>query len=350
MDPRVVELQKQAADRKDVIGLAGGLPADELLPREEMARALADVTSAREDALLYGWPEGVEQLRTWIATRLAARGAAVDPERVIITAGAQQALSIAGAMFRERAIAVGNATYPAAMQAFTAAGAEIVAHGGELRYLIAGVSNPQGVPGDERVGGTLIVDEAYAELRFDGKLPRLHLATAPDRVWHIGTISKTLAPGLRVGWLVPPESEHQAALDIKQAADLQTASISQAALARFLSHFDYDAYVAKARKTYADRAHAMVEALHRHAPALRFPVPQGGFSIWIETDLRGDDVALLRAALADGVMIDPGTDFRPVRRANLAFRISYSHVPAEQLGEGGRRIARMLERFAKAAA
>jgi 2-aminoadipate transaminase len=347
VDPRIVELQKQAADRKDIIGLAGGLPAEELMPREEMARALAEVAASREDALQYGWPEGVEQLRSWIAKRLNARGGSVDPERVIITAGAQQALSIVGALFSDRTIAVGDATYPAAMEAFNTRGARVVDHGGEARYLIAGVSNPQGVPGDERVGGALIVDEAYAELRFDGRLPPLLMADAPDRVWHIGTISKTLAPGLRVGWLVPPESEHAAALDIKHAADLQTASLSQAALARFLAKLDYDAYVARARAVYAQRAAAMVEGLRRHAPGLTFHDPQGGFSIWIETDVKGDEVALLEAALAAGVMVDPGNDFRPTPRDRIAFRVSYSHAPLDRLDEGARRIAAMFERFAR---
>jgi 2-aminoadipate transaminase len=347
VDPRIVELQKQAAERNDVIGLAGGLPATELLPREEMAHALAEVTASREDALQYGWPEGVEQLRTWIARRLAMRGGSVDPERVIITAGAQQALSIVGAMFNDRAIAVGPATYPAAIEAFAAGGARVVDHGGEVRYLIAGVSNPQGVPGDERVGGALIVDEAYAELRFDGRLPPLLMSDAPDRVWHIGTISKTLAPGLRVGWLVPPESEHGTALDIKHAADLQTAGLSQAALARLLSRLDYDAFVAKSRAAYARRAGAMVEALRRHAPALTFHEPQGGFSIWIETDIKGDELALIEAALAQGVMIDPGNDFRPTPREQIAFRICYSHAALDQLDEGARRVAAMFELFSK---
>lgn len=348
MDPRFVELQKQAAERDDVLGLAGGLPADELLPKDELARALAEVTSSREDALQYGWPEGVEQLRHWIAKRLAARGADVNPGRVIITAGAQQALAIVGSLAKGHTIAVGDATYPAAIDAFTRAGARTVARDGDLHYLIVGVSNPQGVPGDERLGDTpVIVDEAYAELRFDGALPPLLLADAPDRVWHLGTISKTLAPGLRVGWLVPPPAAHEAALDLKHAADLQTASLSQAALARLLATLDYDAFVARARAVYESRAAALVEGLRRHAPALRFAEPEGGFSIWIETAERGDEVALLRAALAEGVMIDPGSAFRPTPSDTIAFRLSYSHVVPEQLDEGARRIAKMWERFVR---
>lgn len=348
MDPRFVALQKRAAERKDLIGLAGGLPADELLPRDELARALAEVTASREDALQYGWPEGVEQLRTWIANRLAARGAVVEPDRVIITAGAQQALSIAAAAFANRAIAVGSATYPAAIQAFLRAGARVVEDGGDARYVIAGVTNPQGIAIDETVGELpLIVDEAYAELRFDGTLPPLLQAQAPNRIWHVGTISKTLAPGLRVGWLVPPAADHEAALAIKHAADLQTASLSQAALARCIATFDYDRLVVRARKAYAARADALVAGMRRHAPMLAFTEPDGGFSIWVETDARGDEVALLRAALAEGVMVDAGSEFRATPSDRIAFRVSFSHVAPERLDEGARRVARMFERFVR---
>lgn len=348
MDPRVIDLQKRAAERDDVIGLAGGLPADELLPRDELARCLAEVTASREEALQYGWPEGAPPLRAWIANRLVARGANVDPERVIITAGAQQALAIAAAAFAGRTIGVGDATYPAALDAFRGAGARVVADGGDVRYVIAGVSNPHGVARDEAPDERpMIVDEAYAELRFDGALPPLLLAAAPDRVWHVGTISKTLAPGLRVGWLVPPAHAHAAALELKHAADLQTASISQAALARLLARFDYDRFVTEARAVYAERAAALVDGMRRHAPQLSFREPEGGFSIWIETDARGDELAMVETALAEGVMIDPGGEFRPEPSSRIAFRVSYSHVGPAQLDEGARRIAAMFDRFAR---
>ena len=346
MDPRVTELQKLAAARPDVIGLAGGLPADELLPREALARTFAEVTAVGEGALQYGWPEGIEVLRAWIAGRLAARGADVAPDSVIVTAGAQQALAIAARLLGG-AITVGEATYAAAIDAFTRAGARVVERDGSARYVIPGVANPHGVDLVDRdevlaSSGPLIVDEAYAELRFDGVVPRPLLADAPDRVWHIGTISKTFAPGLRVGWLVPPAADHDAALELKSATDLQTSSLSQAALARLLATLDYDALVARARAAYAARAAAFSDALHRHAPALRFREAEGGFSIWIETDRTGDELALLRAALDGGVMVDPGFAFRPVPHAQMAVRASYSNAPIERLDEAARRLARVL--------
>jgi 2-aminoadipate transaminase len=339
-----------------LIGLAGGLPAGELLPREALSRALFEVTASREEALQYGWPEGAAQLRAWIARRLGARGATVAPERVIVTAGAQQALAIAAGVLRGT-IAVGDATYSGALDAFRRAGAQVVVADGAARYVIAGVSNPHGVERDDLgpdLGAprALVVDEAYAELRFDGRLPRALIAAAPDRVWHVGTVSKTLAPGLRIGWLIPPAQHHEAALELKQAADLQTASLTQVALARFLANNDYDALVARARTHYAERAARLAEALRVHV-GLPFVEPEGGFSIWIETDERAEprseqrcaELALLRAALAEGVMCDPGSAFRPIVSDRLALRVSYSNACSDRLAEGARRLAHALQRW-----
>lgn len=349
MDARTTRLQRAAAARPGVIGLAGGLPAGDLLPRAPLAEALAEVAAWREDALQYGWPEGIEQLRTWIANRLAARGAVVEPGRIIITAGAQQALALAGAAFRGKTIAVGDVTYPAALDAFEAVGAGIAAEGGDARYEIAGVSNPRGLDTPDRdallaSGLPLIVDEAYCELRFDGRLPRPLIADAPDRTWHIGTVSKTLCPGLRVGWLVPPASAHASVLERKQAYDLQTSSISQAALARMLSRLDYEAALDRARAFYAERAERLVRALRTHLPSARFVPPEGGFSIWVETERTGDDVPLLARAIERGVAFDPGSMFRPVNRPDdpISFRLSFSSVDADAIDEGVRRLAGIL--------
>jgi 2-aminoadipate transaminase len=345
MDPRVVELHRRAACRHDVIALAGGLPADELLPRAALAAVIVDVTRTSA-ALQYGWPEGDERVRAWIARRLAARGFAISPARVIVTTGAQQALALVAAELAGARIAVGDATYPAALDAFEAAGAHATCGTADARYVIPGATNPVGVDVADRgvvlaSGAQLVVDEAYAELRFDGRVARPLAADAPDRTWHVGTISKTLCPGLRVGWLVPPAQRHAAVLARKQAADLQTSGFSQLALARLLDVIDYDATLARARQCYAARAARLYGALRRHAPELRTREPEGGFSVWCETDTRGDDLALLEIALANGVSLDPGHVFRPGdAHAPVAFRLCFSFAPYDQLDEGVRRIAR----------
>ncbi len=270
MDARIVALHKQAAARADVIGLAGGLPADELLPRAALGRALAEV--ARDaSALQYGWPEGAAAVRAWIAARLAARGATVDADRIIVTAGAQQALALVGAMLRGTSVAVGDATYPAAIDAFERGGARVVVDGGDTRYVMAGVANPRGTSSAWPRDRPLIVDEAYAELRFDGRVAPPLLG---DDVWHVGTISKTVAPGLRIGWLVPPAAHYATVLALKQAADLMTSSLAQAVFAHAVVRLDYDALVARARTAYARRAERLACALHRER--IRFVEPEGG--------------------------------------------------------------------------
>lgn len=354
MNDRIAALQKQAASRDDVIGLSGGLPAEDLMPRQELGDALAYVATRRDEALQYGWPEGTQQLRRWIAARLATRRAAIDPERIIITAGAQQALSIAAGVLARAStivgtkgvtIETGDATYPGALDAFSRAGLRAVVEGGDARYVTAGVHMPRGTAVDATVDGRpTIVDEAYAELRFDGSLPRALLGDAPEAVWHVGTVSKTIAPGLRVGWLIPPEAHHDAALDLKSAADLHTASICQAAVARLVKTVDYDAVVQRARDAYAKRASIVVEALRSEIPDWRITEPRGGFSIWIETGSGETEVDFLESALGEGVMVDPGSLFRPEAGQSLALRISYSNAAVDKLVEGVRRLARAVRK------
>jgi 2-aminoadipate transaminase len=322
------------------------------MPRTELARALAEVTAHRDEALQYGWPEGDESLRAWIARRLTARGATVDPERVIITSGAQQALALVGAACRGERISVGSETYPAAIAAFRQAGAAVVVTGGDAAYVMPGVGNPHGVDQIEPhrlrwlAEKTLIVDEAYSELRFDGQIARPLLADAPERVWHIGTFSKSVSPGLRVGWLIPPAREHDSIVDIKSAMDLQTASLTQLAMRRLLATLDYDALLAKARGFYQERAAVLGQALHDEVPGIRFTVPEGGFAIWIDTNDDGDDVALLEACIAAGVCMDPSSVFRPRGAAGpVAMRACFSNTAPDQLVEGARRFATALERW-----
>lgn len=348
MDPRVARLHEQAARLPGLIPLAGGLPANELMPRAGVSAVLAEVVRSTE-ALQYGWPEGNDAVREWIANRLVARGVAIEPGHVIITAGAQQALALAAAELPGTSIRVDDATYPAALDAFNSAG-RTPGSAGEASYVIAGVSNPHGYDRVEprraellASGGAILVDEAYAELRFDGALHRPIARDAPDRVWHVGSVSKTLSPGLRIGWLVPPAARRAAVLARKQASDLQTSSFAQVVLARLLDVIDYDALLARARHRYAARAARLVEGLRRHAPELRFREPEGGFSLWIETEDVGDDVALLEHAITAGVSFDPGRLFRVDGAASpVALRISFSHAPIDALDEGARRLAAAL--------
>src|SRR5262249_5323510 len=155
------------------------------------------------------------------------------------------------------AVAVDEESYPAALELFRAFGATLIAHGADrptFSYAMPGVANPRGTgmtqPERERLlatGAPVIADEAYAELRFDGVVPRRLLADARDRVWHGGTLSKTLCPGPRVGWLVPPPRNRDAALRAKHDGDLQAGSLAQAIVRRFVVSDDFDRRLVRAR-------------------------------------------------------------------------------------------------------
>lgn len=337
--------------------LGGGLPSAELFPRKELASTfLAVVYEPGCSALQYGWPEGDPRLREWIAARLRARGAPVTAEDMIVTSGAQQAVGIAVERLLSRGPAVGldRETYPAALDLMRARGARV---SGVARpdwfYTMPGVANPggQGMTRERAAavlasGAPIIADEAYAELRFDGALPRPFLADARDRTWHVGTLSKSLSPGLRVGWLVPPPSELAAALEAKRDRDLEAGNLSQVVVRTFLATDDFDARLARARRHYRARADALTSALRRRLPGWRFPEPEGGFSVFVETDVAGDDVGFLEHATRHGVTFDPGREFRPSGASSqVSMRLCYSRASTSEIEEGVRRLERAARTF-----
>ncbi len=360
MDSRIDHLQRRACARPGVLGLGGGLPAPELFPRAQLSRAFLRAIE-RADGLQYGWPEGNRGLRAWVAERLRDRGAFVAEDEVIVTSGAQQGIAIATAVLRARTIEVDPECYPAALDLFRARGLRMVPAKGPLgdavtaAYVMPGVSNPrgQGLPEERRRaliarGGALIVDEAYAELRFDGKLERPLLADARDRTFHVGTVSKSLCPGLRVGWLVPPRRDLDAAIAAKRELDLQAPSLGQAILEEYLAGDDFDARLARARRFYRRRAERFVRALRRAFPSFRMEDPEGGFCVWVETDVAGDDATLLSIATDCGVSFDPGRMFRHDERSSpIAMRLCYSATAIPELELAVQRLERAFRALAR---
>ena len=192
----------------------------------------------------------------------------------------------------------------------------------------------------------IVEDDAYAELRFDGSVARPLLADARARVWHVGSFSKTLCPGLRVGWLVPPPAWRERATEIKHASDLQASSLGQTVLELFLERDDFEARLRRARRFYRARAARLLRAVRRHLPAWRCDEPEGGFSLFLQSDEPGDDFALLEEATRHGVGFDPGCIFRPDNRSTpLALRLCFSYARARDLDEGVRRLARAWDQY-----
>jgi 2-aminoadipate transaminase len=348
-------LARVAASSTTVISFAGGLPDPALFPKRELGAALAAVLqSDPSSALQYGWPEGSEQLRSEVASELRARGADIDARRVIITSGAQQAilLSLASAP-KCRTIAVDAESYPGALDAFRATSASLTSmrERADLYYVMPSVSNPRGtrMTADERDSllqrasrhrGYILEDDAYDGTAFAEGPSRPLVADLPDRVFHIGTFSKTLCPGLRIGWLVPPSRIARKALVIKRNQDLQANGIAQALLVEYLAHGHFAELKRHARARYQRKAKRLMASVRRHLPQFSFQAPMGGFSLWLESALKADGERLLEASIRRGAAFDPGSMFRAKPQQNLAIRLCFSAVPESDIDEGVARLAR----------
>jgi 2-aminoadipate transaminase len=361
----IERLVRRAATSSGVITLGGGLPAESQFPRSALAASfLRVVTRHNPSALQYGWAEGLAPLREWIARRLRARGASVSADDVIVTNGAQQAIAIAADLLVRpgQAIAVEPETYPAALDLFRARRLKVVSLGhGRASYVLPLVGNPGGRPLSSearaavaRGSSPIIEDDAYGELRFISKAPPLFLAERRSRTFYVGTLSKTLCPGLRVGWLIPPASRRKGALRLKASGDLQANSLTQAVAEDYLARTDYDERLSQLRRFYGARAERLAAAVHRWLPGWRFQYPEGGFSLWLTTDAHVDEARFLKAAIAEGVSFDVGSMFEAQpSTANTdqptRLRLCFSFVRAQDLATGVRRLATAWNRVARSA-
>lgn len=348
------ELLRGAAGNPRVIGLAGGLPCPTLFPRRELTAAFLRALQTRDvPALQYAWPEGFPALRGHIAARLARRGVRVEADEIIVTSGAQQAITIAAQLVARRGATIGvdAETYPSALDAFRSLRLlPTTSSQARVLYRMPAVSNPAGsTMGEEERRAALaharfiIEDDAYGDLRFRAGPPVPLLATSRTHVLYVGTFSKTLGPGLRVGFLIVPPRLHARALRRKADDDLQTNSLSQAIVQEYLAQNDFDAFVRKLRRHYHRRADRLMAAVRRYLPAWSFKAPEGGFGLWISTDARVDEATFLRRSIAAGVSFDPGSRFLTEgagRDQPTTLRLCFSAVPEDTIEEGARRLAR----------
>lgn len=354
MDAEVERLARKSAEDARAISLGGGLPAPETFPRAELTRAFSRLMEDElAEALQYGWPEGRERLRAFVAERLAGRGADVSAEDVIITSGAQQAITLAAQSIAARGarVHVAPATYPAALDLFRAHGLVPVTGDvpADLAYTMPAMGNPSGraLGASERAAlldrdVPLIEDDAYADIYFGAKPPGPLLANARDRVFHVGSFSKSLSPGLRVGYLVPPRRMREQVRAIKHAHDLQANSLSQALVEAYLRTGAFEGHLHGVRALYARRARVLTEAIRQHLPSFTFEDPHGAFSVWVDTGVVLDENALLASAVALGTSFDPGRAFcvEPTRTTRL--RLSFASAQEHEIDEGVRRLARAL--------
>jgi 2-aminoadipate transaminase len=358
----------------EMISFAGGFPAAELFDvdgwRTAFARALTDSDARRN--LQYASTEGNPDLRALIARRQTSRGLPTHEDDLLITTGSQQALTLIAASMLEpgSVVAVEEPTYLAALQCFRMAGARVVPVAGDedgivpealaevierdrpaLLYLVPTFANPTGrtLTAERRVavaelaaGNDLWVveDDPYGELRYRGTpLPAL-AADSGGRVISLGSLSKICAPGLRLGWLRAPASLLPALAVAKQAADLQTSTIDQAAAAHYLADTDLDGYVATVREAYRVRRDTMIDLLPEvMPPGTRWTNPDGGMFIWLRLPGEIDTATALRAAVREQVAFVPGAPFFATNPDTATMRLSFTTNTPAKITKGMRRLA-----------
>lgn len=365
----------------EIISFAGGLPAPELFPVEAVRAAADHVLATMGPASLqYGPSEGFLPLREWIAAEMDRRGVAASPTDVLVTNGSQQVLDLTGKLFLNPGdvVLTENPTYLAAIQAFQALEAkfvpvptdenglipeaipELVAkHRPKFLYTIPNFQNPTGVTlAAERraklarlaaeLNLTVVEDDPYGKLRYRGAdLPPVKHWDEANRVLYVSTFSKTIAPGLRLGWVVAPAEVFAQLLVLKQASDLHTSSFDQRVAHTFLTQSDQEAHLRRIREAYGARFDVMDAALTAAMPAgYRWTKPEGGMFLWITGPAELDGVALLQRAIARKVAFVPGRDFFPTEAGSNYLRLNYSNSTPERIREGVARIAELCRESA----
>lgn len=373
-------------DQPDVISFAGGIPDPALFPAEAFGAALTSALSgdSKGAALQYSVSEGYRPLRDWLVTRMASLGVACTADNIMITSGSQQALDYLGKLFLTRGdtALVGWPTYLGALQAFNAYEPSYdrltplgnrsaddyretaAANGGEVKfaYASADFANPTGetlaesarkniLDLAEELDIAVIEDAAYQSLRYEGDEvpPLLALDIARNgsieatRTIYCGSFSKTLAPGLRVGWVCAAKPVISKLVLMKQAADLHSATLNQMAIHTVASE-GFDAQVAKIKTTYMARRDAMLASLARHMPeGVNWTKPDGGMFIWVTLPEHFDGAALLAESLkTERVAFVPGKAFFADGSGANTLRLSFSCASEAMIEEGIKRLGRVV--------
>lgn len=365
-----------------IISFAGGLPNATFFPVQEIQRATEKVFAKYGASVLqYSKTEGDEQLRSLIAARyLEKKGLDISPENIIITNGSQQGIDLLGKALLNRGdnVLIEEPGYLGAIQSLslfksnflpvplTDDGLALAALAGACRrnrakmlYTVPNFQNPSGVSytdkNREQVAAlarefrfVVVEDDPYSELRFAGSPGKSFCHFLPEQTVILGSFSKIVAPGFRLGWIVAPPWLHEKLLIAKQAADLHTSSFTQKILAEFLSDNNLDEHIAKITEAYGNQCRAMQNALDRHFPkSISFTKPEGGMFLWGRLPEGMDSMELFQTAVQEKVVFVPGNPFYTGSGQTSTLRFSFSCVDQEMIEEGVKRMARALEPFKK---
>ncbi|MHA6262993.1 aminotransferase-like domain-containing protein [Arenibacterium sp. CAU 1754] len=378
-------------DQPDVISFAGGIPDPKLFPARDFEQAFSEILTGDQQhaALQYSVSEGHLPLRKWIVGEMARLGVPCDVDNILITSGSQQALDYLGKLFLSPGdtALVGWPTYLGALGAFNAYEPEYdqltpnanrpasdyadkaAQNGGRVKfaYMSVDFANPTGETLDLRARESMlnlaedldiavIEDAAYQSLRYDGAAipPILALEIARKgsiekaRTLYCGSFSKTLAPGLRVGWVCGAKQVISQLVLLKQAADLHSSTINQMAVAHVATAV-FDDHVAKLRRTYSARRDHMLAALETHMPdGVSWTRPEGGMFIWLTLPVHLDGAEVLKRSLeTQRVAFVPGRAFYADGSGGNTLRLSFSLADEATIDEGIRRLGAVLRTIRK---
>ncbi len=361
--------------RPEIISFAGGLPHPDSFPAQQVAEAAACVFAEEgASALQYSTTEGYEPLRAWIAQRYERQGLTVDPDDILITTGSQQALDMAGRALLNRGepMVIERPGYLGAIQCFSMYGVEfktvdllptgvdvdqldrvLAETGARCFYAVPSFQNPSGISYDEptrravaevlgRRNCLLIEDNPYGELRFMGEdvLPVRCFMQSPSIL--LGSFSKMVAPGMRLGWIYAPDGLMDSLVRAKQACDLHTSTLTQRILYRYLRDNDVDSHISSIRERYKLHRDLMVAAIAEHFPAeVTTTDPEGGMFLWCSLPEFVSAEAVFQEAIRNEVAFVPGKPFY-VDGTDNTFRLNFSNASPDRIEEGIARLGRCL--------
>ena len=370
----------ELADVPGLISFAGGLPAPELFPIEELkASSIEVLDSVGRKALQYNDPVGYGPLREWVAKRMETVDVSVEAKDILITSGSQQGLDFAGKVFLDEGDIV-LCESPSYLGAINALGAyecdflevptdddgmiiaeleRIAASNDKIKlvYVIPEFQNPTGKTWSnkrreefmeviENYGLIVLEDNPYGELRYGGESKKsLKSMDKSDRVVFLGTFSKILSPGIRIGWVCAGEDIMDKFVKVKQRSDVHTNSVSQMEVANFLDNNDIDEHISKIKELYGNRRDLMLETIDASFPAgIETTRPDGGLFLWAVLPEKIDAKEMLKKAVEKNVGFVPGGAFFPNGGNKNTMRLSFSNMQEEKIVEGIKILAEVIKK------
>ena len=367
-------------EEPDIISFAGGLPASELFPVEEMKKVSVKVLDENgEEALQYSGSQGYLPLRNHIAKRMNEKGKTnVKAEDILVTSGSQQALDFAGNVFLDEGdiVLCESPSYLGALNAFkgykprimevptdkegmiTEGLEKILKENDRVKfiYVIPDFQNPTGVTWSldrrkkfmevvNKYEIPVIEDNTYGELRYEGEfLPALKSFDTKGLVIYLGTFSKIFCPGYRLGWTCASKDILQKFITCKENSDLQTSTIGQRELSKYIDDYDLDEHVEKIKSTYKKRRDLMLDCMEKEFPeGVSFTHPHGGLFTWVKLPEKLNAQDLMKKCVENKVAYVPGGFFFPEGNKENYFRLNYSSSKEEKIVEGIKRLGDVLK-------